>query len=58
MIWALPMTQAEIERGRSRDRQLIDDYFDERPRNPDLTDEGQRKPRSLHDWIFKRLEED
>lgn len=31
VIWAAPMTQAEIERGRSRDRYLIDEYFGEGP---------------------------
>jgi hypothetical protein len=34
IIWAASMTQAEIERGRSRDRHLIEEYFGENPVTP------------------------
>jgi hypothetical protein len=54
VIWALPMTQREIEHGRSRDRQLIDDYFDESSKESSATEDENRKSHSLHDWIFKR----
>ena len=51
VVWALSMTQEEIERGRRRDRQLIDDYFGESsPQNlPAASKRGKRRS------LFARL---
>jgi hypothetical protein len=54
VIWALPMTQAEIERGRIRDRRLIDGYFGEQPMS-DISDGPQHKKHpSLLARLFRR----
>src|SRR5262249_6117690 len=51
VVWALPMTQAEIERGRNRDRKLIDQYFDDRGARDDASQELDG-PRSFLDRLF------
>ena len=54
VIWALPMTQVEIERGRARDRHLIDDYFGGQPLIG-IPDRPQRNNRpSLLARVFRR----
>jgi hypothetical protein len=53
VIWALPMSQGEIERGRARDRHLIDDYFGEQPIT-EIPDRPQHKKRpSLLARVFR-----
>jgi hypothetical protein len=55
VIWAAPMTQEEIDRGRSRDRLLIDEYFGEIPAPAASSKEPLRKKRwSIISRLFGR----
>jgi hypothetical protein len=52
-IWAGPMTQDEIEKGRRRDRKLTEAYFGEtvsEPREPAIT-AVRKKKRRLREWF-------
>jgi hypothetical protein len=52
VVWAPSMTQEEIERGRQRDRQLVDDYFGESTTTNVPATSKRRKRRSLFDRLL------